>query len=145
MTVPEPLTAEEYWAARLLATLEAERAAHAADRERIAAAVEALPCQCDSSDGRCRTNVVYRRAVLALLRTPAATDPLAPPAPAGELDVEALMIAVFNADRPGDWPTWEDYIAAFGSPGTPPWRRKAEAIAAEYARLTAEPTPEPES
>jgi hypothetical protein len=63
----------------------------------------------------------------------------------GELDVEALMIAVFNADRPGDWPTWEDYIAAFGSPGTPPWRRKAKRIAAEYARLTAEPTPEPES
>lgn len=51
------------------------------------------------------------------------------------IDVEALMVAVFNADQPGDWPKWDDYIAAFGSPGTPPWRRKAEAIAAEYARL----------
>ena len=51
------------------------------------------------------------------------------------IDVEALMVAVFNVDQPGDWPKWDDYIAAFGSPGTPPWRRKAEAIAAEYARL----------
>lgn len=54
------------------------------------------------------------------------------------LDVERLMVAVFNADQPGDWPTWDEYLDAFGSAGTPPWRRKAEAIAREYAALDAE-------
>lgn len=53
-----------------------------------------------------------------------------------ELDVERLTEALFEAERPGDWPTWADYIDALGSPGVAPWRRKAERIAAEYARLS---------
>jgi len=53
------------------------------------------------------------------------------------LDAERLARALFEAERPGDWPTWDDYIGAFGSPGIAPWRRKADRIVAEYAALAA--------
>jgi hypothetical protein len=80
-------------------------------------------------------DLTYITEVRRLLVTVAA---LSRPAPAPSLDVERLMVAVFNADQPGDWPTWDEYIAAFGSAGTPPWRRKAQRIATGYARLSAE-------
>jgi hypothetical protein len=64
----------------------------------------------------------------------------APPAPEpGDLpspeftSVERLARALFEAERPGDWPTWDDYVGAFGSPGIAPWRRKAERIVSAYA------------
>jgi hypothetical protein len=61
------------------------------------------------------------------------------------LDVERLTRALFDTERPGDWPTWDDYVAAFGSPGIPPWRRKAEKLAREYAALRpASPRAEPD-
>ena len=51
------------------------------------------------------------------------------------LDEARLARALFEAEKPGDWPTWDDYVGAFGSPGIAPWRRKAHAIAVEYALL----------
>jgi hypothetical protein len=104
-----------------------------------------LPVMCAEPDCSARPHRLVVESHTFDAERPAATEPPAPPAPVGELDVEALMIAVFNADRPGDWPTRADHLAAFGTPGPPPWRRTAKRIAAEYARLTAEPTPEPES
>ena len=56
------------------------------------------------------------------------------------LDVERLARALFEAKRPGDWPTWTDYIGAFGSPGVAPWRRSAERLVVEYDRLGEEGT-----
>jgi hypothetical protein len=56
---------------------------------------------------------------------------------AARLDPERLARALFEAERPGDWPTWTDYLGAFGSPGIAPWRRKADRIAAEYDALAA--------
>ena len=57
------------------------------------------------------------------------------------LDVERLMRAMFEADRPEGWPSWEEYLAAFGHDLTvdDAWRMKAEAIAREYAALTPPP------
>lgn len=57
-----------------------------------------------------------------------------PAAPEG-IDRERLARALFEAERPGDWPTWDDYVGAFGSPGIAPWRRKADRIADEYEVL----------
>jgi len=48
---------------------------------------------------------------------------------------DPLARALFEAERPGDWPTWDDYVGAFGTPGIAPWRRKADRIAAEYVLL----------
>ena len=46
------------------------------------------------------------------------------------LDAERLARALFEAERPGDWPTWDDYVGAFGSAGIAQWRRKADRILA---------------
>ena len=62
-----------------------------------------------------------------------------PPPAAPGLDVELWARALFESERPGDWPTWVDYVGAFGSPGIAPWRRKAEAIVREYRALAGTP------
>jgi hypothetical protein len=54
---------------------------------------------------------------------------------AASMDAERLARALFEAERPGDWPTWDDYVGPFGSPGIAPWRRKADRIVRVYAAL----------
>jgi hypothetical protein len=91
-----------------MAGAEAERAAHAADQERIRSALKhirgvALGYTGDEASktdpfNALSTIVLTVDEALALLRAPAATDPLAPPAPVGELDVERRLIATTLLD-----------------------------------------------
>jgi hypothetical protein len=139
--------------ARIIATLDAERAAHTADRERIAAVLREAQAMADEQWGTygMHPGAAYRtldRAVREALRSPAATEPPAQPAPEGELDVARLGL---SAEQTGNL---RDHLASRQQPVSEFLGDVlmeiglGRATGKEYpppARLTAEPTPEPES
>jgi hypothetical protein len=111
--------------ARLIATLDAERAAHAADRERIAAAVAEVERLAETLRGIIRIPVQE-------FRSTAATEPPAQPAPVGELDVEALARALHAANVDCDYVRKFDRKSCL--PGDGPHSILANSIAIEYDR-----------
>jgi hypothetical protein len=123
--------------------------AAAEERDRLREALESGP---PYHDDRGDLQEAWARGWHAARRFLAATTPPAPPAPVGELDAERLGKIIHAEFRSQFIPTHID-PGQFQSPGYQESVRQERAefmrcvgrIAAEYARLTAQPTPEPES